>query len=150
MVAAHAGDAPMVEWLVDRGADPSTTGLEDGGTAMTAACLNGHLAVVEYLLDAGADLHAVTQDGSTAISRACAGGHPSVVGHIIDNARTNHIGAALGRFRLAAADGNEAARAGLAVMSFLGAEDTPGGRVADLFARSEPSPDWADEPPVTG
>lgn len=40
-------------------------------TALHKAALNGHLGVISYLVDAGAEVHARDGDGWTALHNAC-------------------------------------------------------------------------------
>ena len=51
--------------------------MSNGATALMTASQNGHLDVVQALLDKGADVNAKTSDGSTALS-ATAGGDADV------------------------------------------------------------------------
>ncbi|KAM3472159.1 hypothetical protein MY5147_005452 [Beauveria neobassiana] len=61
-------------------------GLDEGQTALQAACGGGHLEVVERLLGAGADVNtAVTKhSGQTALQAASGAGHLEVVERLID------------------------------------------------------------------
>ena len=54
----------IVKLLLEKGADPNIT-LESGMAPLHLACLRGHTAIVEILLDAGADM-----DGEIAITTA--------------------------------------------------------------------------------
>ena len=54
-VASGAGELPVVEWLLERGADATLASPFSGRTALHAACAEGHIDVVLRLLQAGAD-----------------------------------------------------------------------------------------------
>ena len=62
-VAAYRGDTPMVEWLLERGADP------DAGQAIVRAAKMRRTRVVEALLQAGADPD-VTIEGNASLHHA--------------------------------------------------------------------------------
>ena len=46
----------------------------DGWTALLAASQNGHLKVVQSLIEAGADMKACTKDGLSCLAMACQNG----------------------------------------------------------------------------
>jgi ankyrin repeat protein len=83
VLAARAGDAPLMRLLVDLGADPKLTNA-DGSTALLAAAGVGALGdgdeaaatedecleAVRLLLDLGADVNAVDKNGETAMHGA--------------------------------------------------------------------------------
>ena len=52
---------------------------EDGSTALHAAAATGHAAVVEALLEAGADPQATGKAGATPLQLAAAMGHAGAV-----------------------------------------------------------------------
>ncbi len=51
----------------------------NGYTALTAAAINGHRAVVEWLVAKGADVNAASADGMTALMCAAFDGNPDVI-----------------------------------------------------------------------
>ena len=53
LVAADAGDVPMVSLLLQRGADPTV----HSNASLLLACQNGHQDVAEMLLEHGADVN---------------------------------------------------------------------------------------------
>lgn len=74
--AVWAGSQRHVEALLARGVDPD--GAPDA-PALVAATLRGYEGIAHRLLDAGADIHAVTGDGWTALHGAVREGLSSVV-----------------------------------------------------------------------
>lgn len=93
-LAAAAGNAAAVRWLLQRGADARAAG-PARVTPLHAAAAAGCAPAVDALLDAGADAGAVDADGRVAADLAPAGGAASEV-----------------RARLAEAGGARAAAAG--------------------------------------
>lgn len=58
-VAAGEGHLPLVQYLIDRGADINFPASDEGGlTALQGAAQGGHTDVVDYLIDTGADVRA--------------------------------------------------------------------------------------------
>ncbi|KAJ7604364.1 ankyrin repeat-containing domain protein [Mycena polygramma] len=70
-----------VEFLLNRGADVNAAG-GDYGSALQAAALRGHLAVVHILLENGADVNAMGRRYGSALQCAAWKGHLAVV-HIL-------------------------------------------------------------------
>ncbi len=62
VIAAHSGHGPLGVYLLEKGADPNASGA--GYTALHAAVLRGQLALVEALLDHGADLNNLVEHGT--------------------------------------------------------------------------------------
>ena len=68
--AADYGKMPVVQLLLDAGADPNTRFFSNEQyTALAVAALGGYLETVESLLDAGADPAFVDPDGRTIVER---------------------------------------------------------------------------------
>lgn len=72
--ATTRGDAPMVQKLLELGADPDAR-QQGGWTALHGAAAQGNLEVVRLLRSKGADLLARTDDGKTAADLAAERGH---------------------------------------------------------------------------
>jgi ankyrin repeat protein len=70
MVAAAAGDAQAVSWLLANKANPNVPDYKQGRTALMIAAEAGHAEVVQILLNAGANPNAKDRLGETAMSNA--------------------------------------------------------------------------------
>jgi len=75
--AAASGRLPRVKELVEAEPAAARGSSPDGFPVMALAAAFGHLEVVRYLLDKGAEVNAVASNGSgyTALTGAVAGGH---------------------------------------------------------------------------
>jgi ankyrin repeat protein len=76
--AVLEGQANAVSFFLRRGITPDTVILEEG-TSPAWAAQYGLLQVMDVLLDAGADMEAVTQDGETVLFWAAMWGQPTSV-----------------------------------------------------------------------
>ncbi|MEE9443648.1 MAG: ankyrin repeat domain-containing protein [candidate division Zixibacteria bacterium] len=76
--ASRSGDLELVQTTLDR--DTTTIGIRNdrGSTALHFAAENGHLQIVELLLDRGADLEAIDVDGDTPLMGAAIRGHSEI------------------------------------------------------------------------
>ena len=90
VLAAGRGDAPIVEALLDAGADANTT-LPEGETVLMAAARAGSVRVLKLLLAHGADVGAREGwRGQTALMWAAAENHPEAMHVLIElGARVN-------------------------------------------------------------
>ena len=77
-LACQNGNTAMVELLLERGADPSTT-LRGGETVLMTAARTGKLGPVTALIKRGAEVNAKERRGQTALMWAAADGHTEVV-----------------------------------------------------------------------
>ena len=83
--AARDGDLKRVQVLVvEQGVDKEETGGLYGSTPLYAASRNGHLAVVRYLVEQGADMEKVNSHGWTPLIEATFCGHLEVVRYLLE------------------------------------------------------------------
>ena len=91
--AAAVGDLPQVRDLVAGNPALANAYSAEGYPPLGLAAFLGHRDVVEFLLEAGADVNAVgrNENGFTALTGAVAGGHAEVVELLVDHgADVNH------------------------------------------------------------
>ncbi len=81
MNAAAAGNVEQVKKLLDDGANPNAR--RQGVSAFAAAAQNGHVHVVELMLDYGSDVNLKDADNSTPLSWAAFAGKIEVVESLI-------------------------------------------------------------------
>lgn len=82
-IAAFLGDEELVQILLDNDADPNF--LETTAWPLSNAAGQGHVRVVEMLLDAGAEVDSLDEDGGTALMDASAGGYEAIVRLLIEH-----------------------------------------------------------------
>lgn len=78
MEAASAGHVGVASTLLEKGAGINTHSNEFKESALTLACYKGHLDMVKFLLEAGADHEHKTDEMHTALMEACMDGHVDV------------------------------------------------------------------------
>ena len=87
--AAYNGQLDSVKVLLEKGCDVNQKG-EYEETALIAACCQGHLAVVQYLLaQSNVDICKRDLDGKTALFRAAIGNHSDIVDLLLQAAKKN-------------------------------------------------------------
>lgn len=84
MIASEHGHLDVVRFLCKQ-VDSFHVNIANqaGGTALIYAAAAGHLAVVRYLIDAGAAINAQTKDGHSALTKAAQRGHTEVVKELL-------------------------------------------------------------------
>ncbi|XP_072923640.1 ankyrin repeat and KH domain-containing protein 1 isoform X9 [Hemitrygon akajei] len=85
MEAASAGHVEVARVLLEYGAGINTHSNEFKESALTLACYKGHLEMVRFLLDAGADQEHKTDEMHTALMEACMDGHVEVARLLLDS-----------------------------------------------------------------
>ena len=70
-MATYFGHLPIIEYLVESGANIDQKEARTGWTALNIAINRGHTNVVEYLINAGADWNITTKHGDTPLIIAC-------------------------------------------------------------------------------
>lgn len=79
VLAAKDGNLPMVQSLLEKGVSPNVRDSE-GVPALMWASEGGHIDIVKFLLDEGADVNAKrTKDGTTVLMETAEEGHTDVV-----------------------------------------------------------------------
>ncbi len=92
-LASQEGHEPVVEFLIQKSANPNISCREDGTTALMLASQNGHTDIVKRLLKANADPNAQSTTGTTALMPASQNGHKNIVELLLDaNADPNAQG----------------------------------------------------------
>lgn len=82
MLASLQGDLPLVEYLLERGADPNHIN-DDGHHALWFACVNGDLELVCKLIGAGANLNNRNVNGVTCAVYAASTGKLQVLKQLL-------------------------------------------------------------------
>ncbi|CAG2105105.1 unnamed protein product, partial [Medioppia subpectinata] len=85
MEAASAGHVNVATILVEHGASINTHSNEYKESALTLACYKGHLEMVRFLLEAGADQEHKTDEMHTALMEASMDGHVEVARLLLDS-----------------------------------------------------------------
>lgn len=85
MEAASAGNVSIARILVEHGASINTHSNEFKESALTLACYKGHLEMVRFLLEAGADQEHKTEEMHTALMEASMDGHVEVARLLLDS-----------------------------------------------------------------
>jgi ankyrin repeat protein len=77
--AAYAGDAPITELLIERGADVNDAQNKAGVTPLFPAIEENHQEIAELLVARGADPGLMERHGYTPLTRALFKGHEDIV-----------------------------------------------------------------------
>ncbi|KMQ91742.1 ankyrin repeat domain-containing protein 17, partial [Lasius niger] len=85
MEAASAGHVQVAKILLEHGAGINTHSNEFKESALTLACYKGHLEMVRFLLEAGADQEHKTDEMHTALMEASMDGHVEVARLLLDS-----------------------------------------------------------------
>jgi ankyrin repeat protein len=117
LLAAQTVDVPVMNLLVERGADPKIT-TKDKSTALMAAAGLGYdegrhtawreahsLAAVKLVLDLGADVNAIDDNGNTALHGAAFTGANSVVRLLVEKGARLDVKNKLGYLPVTIAEG---------------------------------------------
>jgi len=90
--AAHKGDIEKIKEFVKNRIDVNANNPRQvGNTALIEASKGGHLEVVEYLVDNGADVNVESEHGWTALLVASLDGHIEVIKYLVEKgADINH------------------------------------------------------------
>ncbi|HEY7172302.1 MAG TPA: ankyrin repeat domain-containing protein [Vicinamibacterales bacterium] len=117
LLAAQAVDVPLMQLLVERGADPTITTKDKSSALMAAAGLGydegrhtawteAHsFAAVKLVLDLGADVNAIDDNGNTALHGAAFTGANSVVKLLVEKGARLDVKDKLGYLPVTIAEG---------------------------------------------
>ena len=83
--AAYRDDAEMTRVLLEAGAGVGATTRNGGFTPLLMAARNGSAAIIELLLNSGADLATPNNAGTTALMLAAAAGKPDAVTVLLEH-----------------------------------------------------------------
>jgi hypothetical protein len=83
LFAVTVGNLAEVENLIRAGADVNTAAKEDGMTALFVAAQMGHFAIVQYLVQQGADKDKTDRRGVTPLFIAALSGHLEIVQYLV-------------------------------------------------------------------
>jgi ankyrin repeat protein len=83
--AAYNDDLEMLKMLLAAGADVKATTREGAITPLLMACVGGNAAMIEALLNAGADANSKKANGTTALMTASASGSAEAVKVLLDH-----------------------------------------------------------------
>ena len=130
-VAATAGHGETLQYLIS---SSQYSIKQQGDVALLLAAANGHVAVVEILAEAGANLNAYDQQtGRTVIESAAMNGHDSVIRALLQRGAdlsTSHTNFEANALHLAAANGHAVATRALLDSGCPKDEFDPSGRTA--------------------
>ena len=83
ILAAKSGDLTNVITSLQNGSNLQETD-DLGLTALGWASFNGHLNILQYLIDLGADIHNTNNDGNNALILGSTSGHLNVVRKLVE------------------------------------------------------------------
>lgn len=81
--AVHNGDLEELQHLLGPDIDVDLRLTASGKTALILAAREGHLSIVRFLVDRGADVLAHDDEGRTALMRACEGGYIEIAVYLV-------------------------------------------------------------------
>jgi ankyrin repeat protein len=82
--ASKSGDVATVQALCESGVDVIGSRQENGMSSILLACRNGHIGLMDYLLEQGANPNDAENYGGTCLMAAACYRHPDCVRRLID------------------------------------------------------------------
>ena len=116
---AKHGLKECVQYILGLNADVDITEDEDDRSALSHAAEQGHTAVIQLLLEHGADVHHKTEDGLTALHYAAFEGHGNIVRLLTKRGADPNLMAEDGIDQTTGTPLSEAARAGHAEVASM-------------------------------
>ena len=147
--AAKSGDLERVTVLVEQGIDKNRVGGPFIETALCVAAKNNHFAVVQYLVEQGADVDKVDRNDNTPLILSSAYGHLDVVRYLLEQGADRDKDNDSGRTPLHCAAMNRQLETAKLLMVYgadLNARDTFGQLPIDLADAEEINQAIRDEP----
>ena len=83
-LAVESGNLQLVHKLVEEGIDINMTTNTTGASVILAAAIRGNLAIMQYLLQHGADKDKTDHEGRTPLIAAAVDGHLAVVQYLLE------------------------------------------------------------------
>lgn len=85
LCAVKSGCWEIVEYLLNKSCDGINQADKHGRSALILAASEGHLAIMDILIEKGADLNSQDRDGLSALSWSCLKGHYNASLTLLDN-----------------------------------------------------------------
>jgi uncharacterized protein len=84
IIAVYNDQPPVVEWLLEKGADTNAQDLS-GNTALMGVSFKGYKELADMLLQAGANVNQRNSNGATALTFAATFGHLQIAEMLLKN-----------------------------------------------------------------
>lgn len=95
MIACKRGNFEVVDFLLDHGANPNSSGQNHNKSPLTIASSEGFSRIAERLVQAGAEINS-KKDGSTALYFACVAGNIDVIEKLLELGAETEVSTLIG------------------------------------------------------